>query len=80
MRTVRNAHSQTIADVQCPHCGQKHSFNFRVVIDAVVDVSFMMRFWVETTSCAVVCPTKGEEFMVDVPVTLYSGQSLVSVR
>ncbi|MGZ5452425.1 MAG: hypothetical protein ACXW5U_31710 [Thermoanaerobaculia bacterium] len=51
-----------------------------MVIDEIVDVMFMMTVRTETTACAVVCPTKGQEFMVDVPVTLYSGQSVVSIQ
>jgi hypothetical protein len=43
-------------------------------------VMHMMTSRTETLTCAVSCPTKGTQFLVDVPVTLWSGQTLVSIR
>lgn len=55
-------------------------YDFQAVIDEVVGVMHMMTMKVETRSCAVACPAKGSSFVVDVPVTLVSGQTLVTLK
>jgi hypothetical protein len=55
-------------------------YDFQAVIDEVVGVMHMMTMKVETKSCAVACPEKGSSFVVDVPVTLVSGQTLVALK
>jgi len=79
MRTVRKRYTKAVAVTSCPSCGNEHSFDFQLVMDEVTDVAFMMTSWVETSSCTVTCPKTGKDFVVDVPVTLWSGQTLVSV-
>jgi hypothetical protein len=55
-------------------------YNFQAIIDEVVGVIHMMRMFSDTKSITVVCPENGGAFVVDVPVALYSGQSLVSLK
>jgi hypothetical protein len=80
MQTVRSSHPANVAVAKCPACGGQHAFDFQAVIDEVVGVMHLMTSRTETRSCAVSCPTKGTQFMVDVPVTLWSGQTLVNIR
>lgn len=80
MRTVRKILSKTVPVAKCPLCGKEHSFDFQLIIEEVVDVVFMMTSRSESKSCAVICPNKQAEFVVDVPVTLWSGQSLLEVK
>ena len=80
MQTVRSSRPARVAVAKCPACRGQHSFDFQAVIDEVVGVMHMMTSRVETRSCAVTCPTKNTTIMVDVPVTLWSGQTLVDVK
>lgn len=80
MTIVRKTYTKTITVTSCPSCGKDHTFDFQLVMDEVTDVVFMMASWVEKRSCTVSCPTTGKSFVVDVPVTLWSGQTLVSVK
>jgi hypothetical protein len=80
MHTVRKSLQTNVGMAKCPVCGGQHTFNFQAVIDEVVGVMHMTTSRVDTRSCSVTCPTKGTQFMVDVPVTLWSGQTLVNIR
>lgn len=78
-RTQRVTQTTSISLTQCPICNEVHSFDFKVLIEEMVGVMHMMTSRVDTRACTVNCPTKGGSFMVDVPVTLWSGQELLGV-
>lgn len=80
MKTVRSNRPQPFEVSKCPACDGKHSFNLTVVIDSLVGGMFMMTMRNETMSCSLTCPVKGTTIIVEVPVTLVSGESLVQVR
>lgn len=80
MRTVRSTQSQQVSIENCPHCGSGHEFELSAVIDEVVGVMHMMKIETVVRQCSVMCPEKGLPIIVGVPVTLYSGQTLVDVR
>ena len=80
MKTIRTRRDQPFEVTNCPACGAKHSFNLAVVIDSEVGGMFMMTMRVETMACSLTCPNKNATIMVDVPLTLISGESLISVR
>jgi len=80
MHNIRSSRSASVVLTSCPACGQQHSFDFQAIIDEVVGVMHFMAIRTETRTCAVNCPNSGKLIMVDVPVTLYSGQTLVSVK
>lgn len=75
----RVTQTTSISLTQCPICAEVHSFDFNVLIEEMVGVMHMMTSRVERRTCAVNCPTKGGSFIVDVPVTLWSGQELLRV-
>ena len=80
MESVRTNRSQPFEVCKCPACGGSHSFDLTVVMDESVGGMFLMTMRTETMTCSLVCPVKGATIVVDVPVTLMSGQSLVEVR
>ena len=80
MQTIRRRQSETVTVTDCPHRGGTHAFNLQAVIEETLGVMHMMTTRIEIKSCAVTCPDKGKTLMVDVPVVLSSGQSLVSVK
>jgi RNase P subunit RPR2 len=80
MQTVRSRQTETVAVTDCPHCGSAHRFDLQAVIDEVIGVMHMVTTRTEIKTCAVTCPDKGQTLMVDVPVLLTSGQTLVSVK
>lgn len=80
METVRTRRPQPVEVKKCPACGGGHSFNLTAVIDELVGGMFMMTMHTETVTCSVTCPVKGVTIVIDVPVTLTSGESLVGVR
>ena len=80
METVRKNRAQTFKVSKCPACNGKHSFNLTAVIDELIGGIFMMTIRTETVACSLTCPVKGTTIVVDVPVTLMPGQSLVQVR
>lgn len=80
MQTIRVSRPEPFEIKKCPACGKKHSFNLTAIIEEVVGGIFMMTQRVETMTCSLTCPRKGITIVVDVPVTLVSGQSLVEVR
>lgn len=80
MEKVQRNRQQTIEITNCPACGGKHSFNLTVVIDEQVGGLFLMTMRTETRTCGLICPVKGTTIVVEVPVTLVSGQSLIQVR
>ena len=80
MRKVRSTQKQQALVRECPHCGASHQFDLTAVIDAIVDVMHMMSVREEVRSCSVICPVKNLPIIVDVPVTLYSGQTLINVQ
>lgn len=80
METVRTNRPQSFEISKCPACGGSHSFNLTAVIDESVGGMFLMTMRTEIMTCSLTCPVKGTTIVVDVPVTLVSGQSLVKVR
>lgn len=80
MQTIRKSKRETITVSNCPHCGSEHQFDLQAIIDETIGVMHMMTVRKEIKPCAVSCPENGNIFMVDVPVILTSGQTLVSVR
>ena len=80
MQTIRKRQCETVTVTGCPHCGKEHQFDLQAVIDETIGVMHMFTTWTETRSCAVSCPETGATFVVDVPVVLTSGQTLVSVK
>lgn len=80
MQTQRVRRPANASVASCPICGGQHSFDFQTTIDEVVGVMYMMTSRVEIRTCAVVCPVKGTQFVVDVPVVLWSGQTLVAIQ
>lgn len=79
MRKQRVTQEASVSLAECPICNEVHYFNFSALIEEEIGVMHMMTSRVENRSCAVTCPTKGGNFMVDVPVTLWSGQKLIKV-
>ena len=77
MQTIRRARLETVSVASCPVCSGEHSFDFQAVIEERIGVMHAFTIRRETRSCAVICPDKGKRFMVDVPVTLAAGQTLV---
>jgi hypothetical protein len=80
MRTIRSRQTETVTVTDCPHCGASHQFDLQAVIDETIGVMHMMTIRTEVKTCAVTCPDKGQTLMVDVPVLLTSGQTLVSIK
>lgn len=80
MRTVRSKRAEHFSVAHCPMCSGKHIYDFQAVIDEVVDVMHMMTMKVETRPYSLACPEKAGSFVVDVPVTLVSGQTLVTLK
>jgi len=80
METIRVKRQQPFKIKKCPACKKKHSFNLTAIIDEVVGGMFMMTTRVEIMTCSLTCPDKGTTIVVEVPVTLMSGQSLVEVQ
>lgn len=79
VQSQRFTQTTSISLTQCPICNQVHNYDFNVLIQEIVGVMHMMTSRVESRTCAVTCPAKGGSFMVDVPVTLWSGQKLLKV-
>lgn len=80
MQTIRKRQRESITVTDCPHCGAAHQFDLQAIIDETIGVMHMFTSRTEVKSCAVSCPDKGASFVVDVPVVLTSGQTLVSVK
>lgn len=80
METIRTSRQQLFKVDKCPACGGSHSYNLTTVIDESIGGMFMMTLRTETVACSLTCPAKGVPIVIDVPVTLVSGQSLVQVR
>lgn len=80
LRKERYVQTTNISVTKCPICQKLHDYDFKVMIAQAVGVMHMMTSWVEQRTCAVTCPSKGGTFMVEVPVTLWSGQELVGIR
>ena len=80
MQTIRSRKSESVTVTDCPHCGASHQFDLQAVIDETIGVMHMFRMRTEVMTCAVTCPEKGQTLMVDVPVLMTSGQSLVSIQ
>ncbi len=80
LRTERYVQTTSISVATCPICQEVHDYDFKVMIDQAVGVMHMMTSRVERRTCAVTCPSKGGAFVVEVPVTLWSGQELVGIR
>ncbi len=79
METVTRTQSETLS-VTCPICGRQHKYNFKAIIEEVIGIMHLMVARTESKSCSVVCPDKGSSFVVDVPITLWSGQSLRDLK
>lgn len=80
MQTIRKRQSESITVTDCPHCGGEHQFDLQAIIDETIGVMHLMTMRTEIKSCSVLCPDKSASFVVDVPVVLSSGQTLVSVK
>ena len=80
MQTVRNRKRESVTVAPCPICGGEHDFDLQATIDEVIGIMHMYTTRTEMTSCSLSCPEKGSYFVVDVPVVLSSGQSLVSIK
>lgn len=80
MEKVRTNRPQPFKVTNCPACGGDHSFNLTIIIDELVGGMFMMTMRTETITCSLTCPVKGTTIVIDVPVTLISGQSVVQVK
>lgn len=79
MRKERVHQTVSVSSALCPVCGATHDLDFVALIEQVVGVMHMMTSRVESLTCLAQCPTKGEQFVVDVEVTLWSGQTLLRV-
>jgi uncharacterized ParB-like nuclease family protein len=80
MHIERGTMSVTLSEIHCPICNGKHKYDFQALIDEVCGVMHMMTFKTETRACTVTCLAKGGSFVVDVPVSLSSGQTLVALK
>lgn len=80
MDTITRSQSESAVVKPCPICGGRHEYNLRATIEETVGVMHMMVSRIETRSCTVVCPEKKEPFLIEVPVSLWSGQSLKSLK
>jgi|GEM_PF-2614628 len=80
METIRCKRMKEVEVKKCPACRKKHKFNLSILIDEAVGGFFMMMTRVETIACSFTCPVKGTTIVVEVPVTLTSGQSLAEVQ
>lgn len=79
LRTERVRRTVSVSSTMCPICGGTHEFDFRALIEQVVGVMHMMTSHVESRTCWAQCPTNGGQFVVDVEVTLWSGQTLLQL-
>lgn len=75
------AHRRVTLDVkECPICGDSHAFDFSALVETQMDVMHFMVSRKETRACSVSCPTKGKHFVIDVPITLWSGETLLDMN
>lgn len=79
LRVERVRQAISVSNVACPACGATHTVDLEALIEQVVGVMHMMTSWTETHTCLAQCPTTGDDFAIDVDVTLWSGQTLLQV-
>ncbi|MBN2346742.1 MAG: hypothetical protein JXO51_10175 [Candidatus Aminicenantes bacterium] len=80
METIRRKKMQEVEVKKCPACKKKHKFNVAILTDEAVGGFFLMVTRIETISCSFTCPDTGTTIVVEVPVTLTSGQSIAGVQ
>ena len=80
MQTIRKRQRESVTVAPCPICGGGHDFDLQATIDERIGVMHMYTTRTVTKSCSLSCPEKGGAFVVDIPVVLTSGQSLVSIK